>query len=213
MAKIIASDSSESRAMVRLASSCAWNVPSSGGEEPLRELHRGQLAADVGDDARHVGRAIGIGEHDDAALAVFAQDLVGAVAFADLGDVPHGHPAVGRLQQQITQALRGALAVIQAHHDVKAARAVDEPGDHATVREPLQVLGDGLRLQAVECGARVVDHDLELGNAHLLFDLQVGQALDARQTRCGTLRPWRASVSRSSPKNLMAICARTPESM
>ena len=50
---------------------------------------------------RHVGRAVGIGQHDDAAFAVFALDLIGAIAFADLGDVPDRDPAVRRLQQQI----------------------------------------------------------------------------------------------------------------
>ena len=113
--------------MVRLASSCAWNVPSSEVKNALRQLRCGQLAPDIGDEPRHVGRAIGVGEHDDAALAVLAQDLVGAVAFPDLGDVPHRHPAIGRLEQQIAEALRGALGIVEAHHDVEAARAVDQP--------------------------------------------------------------------------------------
>ena len=74
--------------------------------------------------ARHVGRAVGVGEHDGAALAVFAQDLIGAVAFADLGNVPHRHPAIRRLEQQIAEALRGAPAIVEAHHDIEAPRAV-----------------------------------------------------------------------------------------
>ena len=187
MAKIVASESSESRPIVRLASSCAWKRAFERGEEALRQLRGGELAPDVGDDPRHVGRAVGVGQHDDTALAVFAQDLVGAVAFPHLGDVAHGHPAIGRLQQQVAQALRGALSVVEAQHDVKAARAVHQLGDDAAVGESLQLLGDRLRLQAVEGGPRVVDHDFELRDAHLLFDLQVGQAVDFRETAAEVL--------------------------
>ena len=53
----------------------------------------------------------------------------------------------------------------------------------------------GLRLQAVERGPRVVDHDLELRNAHLLFDLQVGKAFDA----------WRAAPRNSSASGAQRI--------
>ena len=50
-----------------------------------------------------------IGEHDGAALAVLAQDLVGTVAFPHLGDVPHGHPAIGRLDQQVAEAVASCV--------------------------------------------------------------------------------------------------------
>ena len=139
---MVASESSESSAMVRLASSCAWNVPSSAVKKPCGSCMAASSRRMSAMSARHVGRAVGVGEHHDAPLAVLAQDLVGAVAFPDLGDVPNGHPAVGRLQQQIAQALRGALAVIEAHHDIEAARAIEQPGDDAAVGEPLQLLGD-----------------------------------------------------------------------
>ena len=79
------------------------------------------------------------------------------------------------------RALGGALAVFKPQNHIEAANTVDKPGDHTAVREPFEVLGHRLRLQAVERGARVVDHDVELRNAHLLFDLQVGQAFDARE--------------------------------
>ncbi len=39
--------------------------------------------ADVGDDLGHVRLAVAICQHDDAALAVLAQDLVGTVGFPD----------------------------------------------------------------------------------------------------------------------------------
>ena len=110
MAKIVASESSESRRDGAAGLLLRLERAFERGEEALRQLHRGELAPYLGDEPRHVGRAVGIGQHHDTPLAVLAQDLVGAVAFPHLGDVPHGHPAVGRLQQQIAQALRGALA-------------------------------------------------------------------------------------------------------
>ena len=65
-----------------------------------------------------------------------------------------------------------------------------------------QLLGDGLRLQAVERGPRVVDDDLQLRDAHLLFDLQVGEAGDAWPGAPRSASASARSVSRSSPKNL-----------
>ena len=125
---------------------------------------------------RHVGGAVGVGEHDDAPLAVLAQDLVGPVGLAHVGDLAHRDPARGRLDQQIAQALRGAPLVLQPQHDVEAPVAVDHARDDAAVGQALELLGDRRGLQAVERGALVVDDDLELRNAHLLLDLQVDDA-------------------------------------
>jgi hypothetical protein len=66
---------------------------------------------------------------------------------------------------------------------------------------------------AVLRGSRVVDAHLDLRRQHLLFDLQVGDARDAWPARARSASAWPRSASRSSPKILMAICERTPESM
>ena len=100
--------------MVRLASSCAWNVPSRLVKNPCGSFVSASSLADVGDDLRHVGAAVGVGEHDDAPAAVLAQDLVGPVGLPDLGDLPRRDPADGRLDQQIAEALRGATVVRRA---------------------------------------------------------------------------------------------------
>ena len=152
------------------------------GEDALRQHSCGQFAPDIGNEPRHVRGAIGIGEHDRAPLAVLAQDLIGAVAFPDLRDVADRHPAIGRLKKQIAEPLRGAPGVVEAHHDVETARAVHQLRDHPAVRQALEMLGHSLGLQAVERSTRVVDDDIELGNAHLLLDLQVCETRNARQT-------------------------------
>ncbi len=115
-----------------------------------------------------------IGEHHHAPLAIFAQDLVGAVGFAHLGDLAHGHPAVWCFQQQITQSCCGALRVIEAHHHIETTRAIEQTRDDAAVGETLQLFGDSLRLQAVERSPGEIDDDLQLRHAHLFFHLQVG---------------------------------------
>ena len=63
----------------------------------------------------------------------------------------------------------------------KRVIAVDHARDHAAVRQPRQLLDHRAGLHAIERGAAVVDADLELRNAHLLFDLQVGKAGDLRK--------------------------------
>ena len=77
--------------------------------------------------------------------------------------------------------------------------------------ESFQRFGHGGWREAVEGGTLVVEMHLELRDEHLLLDLQVDEAWD-RGRRCAALGGAR-SVSRSSPKILRAICARTPESM
>ena len=83
--------------IIRLASSCAWNVPSSWVKKPSGSAVRGDFAPDGADHLRHVGTAVGIGEHHDAAAAVLPQDLVRAVGLADIGDLPDRNPADRRL--------------------------------------------------------------------------------------------------------------------
>ena len=63
-----------------------------------------ELLADARDDLRHVGSAVGVGEHDDAPAGVLAQDLVRSVGLADLGDLPRRYPAARRFDQEIAQA-------------------------------------------------------------------------------------------------------------
>ena len=47
----------------------------------------GQAIADARNDLRHVGFAVAVGKHDDPAACILAQDLIGAVGLAYVGDL------------------------------------------------------------------------------------------------------------------------------
>ena len=98
--------------------------------------------------------------HDDAPLPVLALDLVGAVAFLDLGQQPQRHEALRRRDQQILQPGGRAVLVGEAHHHVEAAVALDDLRDHAAVRQRFQRLGQRGRRDAVERRALVVGRHL-----------------------------------------------------
>ena len=151
------------------------------------------IAPHVGDDRRHVAPAVAVGLHDDAPLAVLAQDLVGAVAFLDLGQQPQRHEALRRRDQQILQARGRAVLVGKAHDDIEAAVALDDLRDDAAVREAFERLGQRRRRDAVERGALVVGRHLELRDQHLLLDLQVDEARDRLQARAQPLGRRRAA--------------------
>jgi hypothetical protein len=68
----------------------------------------------------------------------------------------------------------------------------------APVRHRLQTLGHRRRGQAVEGRPLVIDVDAQLRDAHLLLDLEVDEALDARQALTQAFASVR-SVSMSSP--------------
>ena len=161
--------------MVRLASSCAWNVPSRLRVKPFRQFRRRQRFPDRADDLRHVGAAVGVGQHHDAAAAVLAQDLVRPFGFLDVGELPRRNPADRGFDQEVAQPLRGAQPVRQPHRDVEPAVAVDDARHHAPIRQPAELLDHGRRLHAVERGAAVIDADFELRNQDLLFDLKIGE--------------------------------------
>ena len=136
--------------MVRLASSCAWKVPFQAGEEALGQLDRAQLAADRLDELRHVGGAIGVGQHNNAAPAIFPEDLVRPFGLPDVGDLARWDPAARGINQQIAEALRGAQPVRQAQGHVEPAVAIDHPRYDAAVGEPAELVDDRGRLHAVE---------------------------------------------------------------
>ena len=77
--------------------------------------------------------------------------------------------------------MQPAVVLGQAHHQVKAAVAFDDLGDALAFDHLLQGSQNGTRCDAVACGLLVVQVDLDLRNQHLLLDLQVGDARNARQ--------------------------------
>ena len=187
--------------------------PLQAGEEAGRELGLRHLLTDGRHDGGHVALPVGVGLDDEATTAVLPQDLVRPVGLADVGDLARRHPARRRLDQQVLQPLRGALALGQAQDDVEALVAVGHRRDDASVREAAKLLDHRRGLDPVEGGPGVVDPDLQLRDSDLLLDLQVGEPGDLGQCgRAGSLATLRRA-SRSSPKIFSASSARTPESM
>src|SRR5262249_47035846 len=145
-------------------------------EGTFRQRRATQLAADRLDDYGHVGAAVGIGEHHDAALAVLAADLVRAIGLLDFGDLTRRNPARPAFDQEVAEALGGAHRVGEAHDDVETPVAIHHTRDHASTGQAAELIDHGGRLDAVERRAPVIDTDFELRNAHLLFHLKVGDA-------------------------------------
>ena len=148
------------------------------GEEARGQFGLRHLLPDGRHDGGHVALAVGVGLHHQSSAAVLSKDLVRAVGLADVGDLAGRHPARGRLDQQVLQALRRALALGQAQDDVEALVAVGDRRDDATVREAAELLDHRRRLDPVEGGPGVVDPDLQLRDSDLLLDLQVGEPGD-----------------------------------
>src|SRR3977135_1797473 len=97
------SESSERMPMVRLASSCAWKVPSRLVKKPsgsaVAAAPRGMGATlSVG-----VGSGAVVGDPAVAAPAVLALDLAWAVGLLDLGDLSRRHPAARGFDQEIAE--------------------------------------------------------------------------------------------------------------
>ena len=136
----------------------------------------------------------------------------GPVGLLDLGDLARRNPAGRRLDQEVAEPLRRAQVVRQPHHHVEAAVAVDHARHHAAVRQPAELIDHRRGLHAVKRGAAVIDADFELRDAHLLLDLQVGQAGNRREL-AAQLFGLARMVSRSSPKIFSAISERMPDSM
>src|ERR1700716_1650616 len=103
MTKIRQSETIDSNPMVRLACSCAWDVPSRVGKKPARRGGASQLLAHRLHDLGNVGPPIAVGEYHDPAAAVFTQDLVGTVRLLDLRDLPGRYPAGGGFQENIAK--------------------------------------------------------------------------------------------------------------
>ena len=57
--------------------------------------------------------------------------------------------------------------------------AIDDLRNHATVEQRLQRLRHMRGRNAEHARFLIVDHDLDLGNAHLPFNLQVDEPFDA----------------------------------
>ena len=166
-----------------------------GDEVALGQARFSHGLADVG---HHVGQrpALRVGRQHDAALAIVAADLVGAVALFDGGQARQGHGAAWCVDQHARQAVDGACAVGQAHHQCKAAAAFHHLGDFFALHQRLQRgqhLGGG---HAHLCSGGVVHAHGDLRRQHLLFHLQVGQAGDGRQPRAQGFRlaPQRVQV-------------------
>ena len=92
--------------------------------------------------------------------------------------VPSGMRPAG-LSISISPSARvAAVGIAQAHDDIEALRLVDDLRDDLAVRQRLERFGDLARVEAVERRLGVVDANLQLRDAHLLFGLQVDDAGD-----------------------------------
>ena len=154
--------------------------------------------------------ASGIGHHDEPAPRALAQDLARPFGLHDTGDEAQRDHARRARDQQVAEAGGRAAGVGEPHHHVDPLVALGDLRDDPTIGEAFQRLGDRCGGQAVERGALVVDGNANLRNGNLLFDLQIN---DTRHL-CNLLRRVSAtmrSASRSSPKILSAISARTPD--
>ncbi len=106
------SDTSDSRAMVRIASSCAWKVPSSAVVVARRAVGTRRVRRGCPRSTCAMSRPRRVlAEHHDAPPRVLAQDLVRAVAFLDLGDQPRaGCSPCGVWTSSSASRGRGAVA-------------------------------------------------------------------------------------------------------
>ncbi len=122
----------------------------------------------------------------------------GPIGLDDIGDLPDGNPADRRFNQKIAQALGRAAVIAQTNHEIEPFVAIHHAGNDASIGEPLQLLRDRGRLQAIKRRTARIDNDFKMGNANLLFDLQVNDAgTPAIRSRNCSARE--RSVSRSSP--------------
>jgi hypothetical protein len=182
-----------------------------GDEVALGQLGLGHHLADVGHDLRQ-RPPLRVGRQHDAALAVVAADLVGAVAVLDGGEASTAGCGRSASRSGSGPGLRWSAPTRAAHHQRKAPAALDDLGDLLALDQRLQRGQHLRRRHAVLRRGGVVDAHLDLRRQHLLLDLQVGDAGDGGQPRAQGIG-LAAQVSRSSPKILMAICERTPDSM
>ena len=198
--------------IVRLASSCAWNVPSRLVKKPSGSCVAASSARMAATISAMSAPAVGVGEHHDAAAAVLAQDLVRPIGLLDVRDLPRRDPADRRLDQEIAELCGGAQPVGQPHHDVEAAIAVDHARDDAPVRQPAAAARSrrpAARRRARRARSRRGFRAAECAPA---FRPAGRRARDLREPLAQALPPLTRSVSRSSPKIFSAISARTPES-
>jgi hypothetical protein len=129
-------------------------------------------------------------------LAIVAADLVGTVAVLDRRDLRQRDAAVGRLDQDLAQALDRSRRFRQPHHQREAPAALDDLRDLLALDQGLQRRQHLRRRHAVLGGGCVVDAHLDLRRQHLLLDLQVGDARDGGQLRSQRigLAPQRVEV-------------------
>ena len=138
--------------------------------------------ADVSDDPGHI-RAIGVGQNEDAPLGVLARDLVRPVVLDDAGECRKCNGAGGRLDLEVAQALRRAVAIDDAQDDVVPPASLDDLGDDAAVDKAAQRLCNGGGCDAMRVGGIIVYGDLHLRDAHLALDRDVDEPWDGLEPR------------------------------
>ncbi len=142
---------------------------------------RVERCADVGDDGRHVARAVAVGDHGDTPLPAFALDLVRPRRLFDAGEQAQRHMMAAGSDEQLLQPRGRAVLVGKAQDDVEAPVALDDLRDHAAVGQAFERLRHGRGADAVKREPLVVDDHAHLGDARLPLDLQIGEAGDTGQ--------------------------------
>src|SRR5262249_23693963 len=158
------------------------------GEESLRQRGSRDLLPARGDHFSEVRAGLRVGDPHDTPAAVLAKDLVGPIGLLDLRNLPRRNPAARRLDQEVAQAAGGAHAFGEPHGHIETAIAVGDARDDTAVGEPAQLLDHGGGLHAIERGAAIVDADIELRNANLLFELQVDKPQNIGEELAQVLR-------------------------
>ena len=163
-----------------------------------------------------MSRAIGVGEHARCAAGRPRAGSGWDRPSPDTGaKAPSGTRPAGVSTSRSNKAPRRAVGVREAQHHIEAAVAIDDLRDDAPVGQQLQRLG---RLSPAS-GRRAWRHarsrraTCSCGMRTCFSTCRSTRPLIGarRFSQVGSARPRR--VSRSSPKILMTICARTPESM
>ena len=123
----------------------------------------------------------GVRADDDAPLRVLAVDDVRAFALADIGDEAQRHAlAVAGFDEEVAELLRGVAPLgREAQEQVHRALAFAEFSEDFAAEQRGELFVDRAGLHAVGFRAVAVHHDAELGNGHLLFEENVGEAGDA----------------------------------
>ena len=146
----------------------------------------GQLAVSHhGADVSHHLRqspALGIGRQHNAAFAVIAADLVGAVPILNAGQLGQGHSAGGRLHENLPQTFQRPCALRQAHHQVESPATLHDLSHFFTLDQTLQDRENLRHGHAILGCRRVIHPHGDLRGQHLFFDFQIGQTGNSGQS-------------------------------